>query len=233
MRWQQTFSPEQPTRPLPVISRSPATLLRQADMPVLFDYARRLMGREDHEVHRRRASDESPVKAEKVFARMPGAAETLALHARDGWRCRFCGCRVVSGRARSAVRASLPGALPWGEGEGYHAAFFAMTASVDHVVPHSAGGTNEPGNLVTACWSVSSAAVPTQFRSSGCWTRATGRRWWTAGMASSGSSGRHPWRWSGKRMRTRPHHLSMFSHNTRSEPGKSAAAIGNIQFRAS
>ncbi len=128
-------------------------LLRQADMSVLFDYARRLMGREDHEVHRRRAPDESPVKTEKVLARMPGAGETLALHARDGWRCRFCGCRVVSGRARSLMRACLPGALSWGEGEGYHAAFFAMTASVDHVVPHSAGGTNEPGNLVTACWS--------------------------------------------------------------------------------
>ena len=128
-------------------------LLRQADMPVLFDYARRLMGREDHEVHRRRPLDDTPVKTGKVVARMPGAAETQALHARDGWRCRFCGCRVVSGRTRSAMRACLPGALPWGESEGYHAAFFAMTASVDHVIPHSAGGTNDLGNLVTACWS--------------------------------------------------------------------------------
>jgi hypothetical protein len=127
--------------------------LRQADMPMLFDYARRLMGREDHEVHRRRALDMLPIKTEKVLARMPGATETMALHARDGWRCRFCGCRVVSSRARSTIRACLPDALSWGESDGYHGAFFAMTASVDHVVPHSAGGGNEPENLVTACWS--------------------------------------------------------------------------------
>ncbi len=127
--------------------------LQQADIQVLYDYARRLMGREDPEVHRRRPPDVPLVKTEKVLARMPGASETLALHARDGWRCRFCGCRVVSSRARRTMRACLPEALPWGEGEGYHAAFFAMTASVDHVVPHSAGGGNEPENLVTACWS--------------------------------------------------------------------------------
>jgi hypothetical protein len=39
-----------------------------------------------------------------------------------------------------------------GEAEGYHGAFFALTASVDHVLPHSAGGSNEAQNLVTACW---------------------------------------------------------------------------------
>jgi hypothetical protein len=126
---------------------------RQADIPTLFEYARKLMGPEDPEIHRRRAVAAPGAKIGKAAARMPNAAETLALYARDGWRCRFCGCRVVSSRARSLIRASLPDAVPWGEAEGYHAAFFAMTASVDHVVPHSAGGGNEPKNLVTACWS--------------------------------------------------------------------------------
>ncbi len=116
-------------------------LLRLADMPVLFDYASRLMGREDHDVHRRRA------------LQVPSAAETLALHARDGWRCRFCGCRVASSRARSTMRACLPDVLLWDKDGGYHAAFFAITASVDHVLPHSVGGGNELENLVTACWS--------------------------------------------------------------------------------
>lgn len=51
------------------------------------------------------------------------------------------------------MRATLPGAIPWSETEGFHGAFFAMSASMDHVVPHSAGGTNEEENLVTACWS--------------------------------------------------------------------------------
>jgi len=127
--------------------------LRQADMPVLFEYARKLMGPAVPEIHRRRPVAARTLKAGKAAARMPNAAETVALYARDGWRCRFCGCRVLSSRARSLIRACLPSAVPWGEGKGYHGAFFAMTASVDHVVPHSAGGGNEPGNLVTACWS--------------------------------------------------------------------------------
>ena len=33
------------------------------------------------------------------------------------------------------------------------AAFYALTAVVDHLVPHSRGGTNEAGNLVTSCQS--------------------------------------------------------------------------------
>jgi hypothetical protein len=127
--------------------------LLQADMPVLFEYARKLMGPADPEIHRRRPVAVSAVKVAKAANRMPNATETAELHARDGWRCRFCGCRVVSRRVRSAIGNCLPGAVPWSEGEGYHGAFLAMTASVDHVVPHSAGGGNEPGNLVTACWS--------------------------------------------------------------------------------
>jgi hypothetical protein len=33
-----------------------------------------------------------------------------------------------------------------------HAAFLYVSATLDHVVPHSYGGSNEPENLVTACW---------------------------------------------------------------------------------
>jgi hypothetical protein len=127
-------------------------LLRLADMPVLFEYAKRRMGPEEPEVLRRRIVDAPRVKTAKVLARMPAAAETVTLHARDGWRCRFCGCRVVSGRARGAIRRCLPEALSWSKSEGYHGAFLALTASVDHVVPHSAGGGNDVENLVTACW---------------------------------------------------------------------------------
>jgi hypothetical protein len=92
--------------------------LRQADMPVLFEYARKLMGPAVPEIHRRRPVAARTLKAGKAAARMPNAAETVALYARDGWRCRFCGCRVLSSRARSLIRACLPGAVPWGEGKG-------------------------------------------------------------------------------------------------------------------
>ncbi len=64
---------------------------------------------------------------------------------------RFCGCRVVLKQARDRMRTSLPGAIPW-SGEGYHAAFHALTATLDHVVPHADGGGNDADNIVTTCW---------------------------------------------------------------------------------
>jgi hypothetical protein len=111
------------------------------------------MGTEDRDIHRRRPVPKPATVVTKVAERMPSLAQVKALYLRDGWRCRFCGCRVVFNRARNAMRACLPGALPWGDAEGFHGAFFAMTASVDHVRPHSAGGDNAAENLVTACWS--------------------------------------------------------------------------------
>ena len=99
-------------------------LLRRADMPALFEFGRRLMGVEDREVHRRRLGPPVTATPAKVVARMPGSAETRALFERDGWRCRFCGCRVVSSRARNAMRTCLPGAVPWSEKEGYHGGFY-------------------------------------------------------------------------------------------------------------
>ena len=128
-------------------------LVRRADMPVLFDHAMLVMTARDPHVQRRRPVQVAAEKTVKVALRMPSSGATRALFDRDGWRCRFCECRVVSPKARSALRAALPGAIPWSDQEGYHGAFLAMNASVDHVIPHSLGGTNDEQNLVTACWS--------------------------------------------------------------------------------
>ena len=128
-------------------------LVRSADMPVLFDHAALVMGGSDPAIQRRRPIEPLVRKAAKITTRMPSGEATRALFARDGWRCRFCDCRVVPPKFREAMKAALPGAVPWSGTEGFHGAFYAISASVDHVVPHSAGGTNNDENLVTACWS--------------------------------------------------------------------------------
>ena len=122
-------------------------------MPVLFEHATLVMNGGDPRVQRRRPVASNIERAAKDLSRMPTSEVTRELFDRDGWRCRFCECRVVSPMARSAMRAALPGAIPWSKQEGYHGAFLALSASVDHVIPHSLGGTNDEQNLVTACWS--------------------------------------------------------------------------------
>jgi 5-methylcytosine-specific restriction endonuclease McrA len=68
-------------------------------------------------------------------------AVRLAVLQRDGWRCRYCGCRVY-------VYSEAPTRL-----EQYE---------IDHVIPVVAGGTNDLDNLVAACLSCNrrKCAVP-------------------------------------------------------------------------
>lgn len=74
------------------------------------------------------------------------------LYQRDGWRCRFCGCRVVVPGARKVLQVAFPDVVGWpGKDHGKHAAFYALSATIDHITPHSRGGDNSPENLVTTC----------------------------------------------------------------------------------
>ena len=85
--------------------------------------------------------------------RMPGKELTDGIFARDGYHCRFCGVRVVVPAARRVLAATMPDALCWqGPATALHAAFLYVSATSDHVIPHSRGGTNDPENLVTTCW---------------------------------------------------------------------------------
>ena len=77
-----------------------------------------------------------------------------AVMSRDGYRCRYCGMRVLPKatlrRFRDAVRAKVFATL--GTNRERHGIRMAFSATVDHVVPHSRGGRTVLDNLVTACW---------------------------------------------------------------------------------
>lgn len=126
--------------------------LHQANIPLLRELAVRAMGAHDRELHRLRGVAKPP-KSGKPGMRMPGQAVTNTIFQRDGWRCRFCGVRVVVPAARRVLARAMPDALCWqGPNDVLHAAFLYVSATLDHVVPHSWGGTNEPENLIAACW---------------------------------------------------------------------------------
>jgi 5-methylcytosine-specific restriction endonuclease McrA len=127
-------------------------LLQKANIPILRELAIRAMGPLDRDIHRLRPVP-LPPKTAKPDLRMPGKRVAEQVFARDGWHCRFCGVRVVVPAARKVLEASVPDALCWqGENKDLHAAFLYISATLDHVVPHSRGGTNDMDNLVAACW---------------------------------------------------------------------------------
>lgn len=87
-----------------------------------------------------------------VKARMPTNAQIRSLHARDGFHCRFWGLPVIRAEIRKKAVALYPEAVSWGRtNASQHAGFQALWAQYDHVVPHSAGGTNELDNLIVTC----------------------------------------------------------------------------------
>ena len=131
--------------------------LRKADMPVLHEHATRIMGKLNDEIHRYRQIKGTPhpdTPHEKRDKSMPSASVQNAVYERDGYRCRYCGCRVVLKAARTAMKAIVPDGINWpsDSDKHKHGAFLALQACVDHLVPREKGGDNDPENLVTACW---------------------------------------------------------------------------------
>jgi hypothetical protein len=74
---------------------------------------------------------------------------------RDGYRCRYCGIKVVNTKSLVRLEKVLgkehfqPKAKVNSK---RHGISFAFRATVDHVVPHSSGGRTSYENGVTACW---------------------------------------------------------------------------------
>ncbi len=139
--------------------------LREADLPEICAFTVRITGPIDPEIHWQKAMPIDAIpKAMRAGLRMPSSTVELSIFRRDGWRCRFCGSRVISRRARTIIATLFPAEARWGKSfhTQKHCALGSLAASLDHIVPHARGGSNEESNLVTAC-------TPCQF----------GRNQWT------------------------------------------------------
>lgn len=76
-----------------------------------------------------------------------------AMFLRDGWRCRYCGLRIIPGACRAAIVASCGDRFAWGSRDlERHPALAALWGTPDHVEAHASGGGDNIENLVTACW---------------------------------------------------------------------------------
>lgn len=130
-----------------------AQYLISADHPSVHEHILRLVSKMTPEVHRCTRRPVTLPKEERHPERMPPLSVEWQIYERDGWRCRFCGIKVISRKARSVLVKNFPLETRWDAPEfERHAALYALASSLDHVVPHSRGGINKEENFVTACY---------------------------------------------------------------------------------
>ena len=129
-----------------------AQKLRESDLRVIREHFDRTAGRIDPTIHRQSTNPKFiPVPKEKQ-PRMPNAAHQLEILRRDGFRCRFCDTKVIAKSIHKTFARAVPDAARQGTtNETTHFGISNLTASVDHIIPYSRGGTNDADNLVTAC----------------------------------------------------------------------------------
>jgi hypothetical protein len=109
-----------------------------ADIPTLRAYTRSIASQMTREIHRFRDVPYLPAAVPMVARgrRQPPPMTALNIYRRDGFRCRYCGCRIVSPLAQGAISALLPGAVEWGPRDTQlNAAFYTLKGVLDHVVP--------------------------------------------------------------------------------------------------
>ena len=127
-------------------------LIRRADMPPVAAWVESILGKNSPYVVIHPSGTPTLASEHRVPARMPNAQERCLLHARDGFHCRFCGIPVIRQEVRERIRRAYPQALRWGKRNAErHAAFFALWAQYDHLLPHAQGGGNELLNVVVTC----------------------------------------------------------------------------------
>lgn len=131
-----------------------ADLLTRANMPEVRAWTESLWGARSPYAPKRMVKPASALlqKNQRQTQRMPNTETQKLLHARDGYQCRYCGIPVIRSAVRQRFRKLYPQVPIWGRRNvEQHAAFQAMWAQYDHVLPHSSGGNNELANIVVTC----------------------------------------------------------------------------------
>lgn len=87
------------------------------------------------------------------------SARVAAIAARDGYRCGYCGIRVIEpailkkiqkkvGRDVFPSKSNKKGS----SNRDYHGIWVTTAVTLDHVVPYSESGDDSDSNLITSCW---------------------------------------------------------------------------------
>lgn len=134
--------------------RDAEDLIHQSNMKVIWEWTDSIWGKQSLYTLYRNVPDAPKVlpKELRIPLRMPSSSEKCIIHKRDGFLCRFCGIPVIRKEIRAKFIAAYPKVVTWGRTNStQHAAFQAMWAQYDHVLPHSRGGDNSIENLLLTC----------------------------------------------------------------------------------
>jgi 5-methylcytosine-specific restriction endonuclease McrA len=98
-------------------------------------------------------------RAQRDKKRDMGDARMRRLAERDGYRCGYCGIRVVEPAVLKKVQSELGrDVFPSKTGEkgssnlDYHGIWLVMAITLDHIKPFAIDADDSDGNLVTCCW---------------------------------------------------------------------------------
>ena len=135
-----------------------------ADIAGITEFYKKITGKTDFDIHWQKTQPKNLLpKSKRISVRMPSTSIAISIFQRDGWRCRYCGSKVISRKARDVFTKQFPSETHWVKAQYMrHASLDSQSASLDHILPHSRGGNNAEENLVTACG-------PCQFGRN-CWT---------------------------------------------------------------
>ena len=104
--------------------------------------------------------EEYPFCPDKPSSRKYGPQESTKIFIRDGFLDRYSGSRLVFPPVLRLLSLILPEDFPYHlhwKTEVTHPAYYELSATVDHLVPVSKGGSNEELNLVTTSMARNSA----------------------------------------------------------------------------
>ncbi|MDH0564321.1 HNH endonuclease [Acinetobacter courvalinii] len=128
-------------------------LIVEANFPEITEYAQSIVGKLSFDIHRQTKLPKRLPISMRDSTRMPSQVEQNAIFLRDGWRCRFCGIKVISRQARTILSNVFKIEKHWISIKSQrNSALYALASSLDHIDPHGRGGKNEQSNFVTACY---------------------------------------------------------------------------------
>ncbi len=135
--------------------RKAAERFRAANLAVIGDWFRRVVGPYDPGVHGPRPTVLDPPRlpvSERKRPRMIGSSDKRALLARDGCHCRFCELPVTPKAIIKSIARSYPDDAPWSDiAAEQHLFFQAANLQYDHILPHARGGESSAANMVVTC----------------------------------------------------------------------------------